>query len=214
MRARAADERRALGYARFPRVHLGAYCMGFGVADRFREPFEVPSRAVWPWRTVSGFPGAERAPRAPLREDGSLGPEDEPSVPRVEVVVEGREERRVVLDGTLLQPDPTLAPQLLLRGAFPDRGLEVLVLTPSGYEAVGLGALGPGEEHRLSLKALLERSNGVHSVGSLLQLAADLGARRAYLELRVVDGSGAMRGVSEPVELVWDDAFLEASRGG
>ena len=187
--------------------------MGFGVADRFREPFEVPSRAVWPWRTVSGFPEAERPPRAKLRDDGSLGPEDEPRVPLIEVLVEGGGPRRIVLDETLLQPDPSLAPHLLLRGAFRALGVEVVVITPSGYEAAKLGPIGPGAEHRMSLKTLFEVSNGVYSVASLLQQAADLGARRAYLELRVVDGNGAMRGVSELVELVWDEAFLEASLG-
>jgi len=196
-------------YAEFPRSYEGAYCMGFGVADRFRAPFEQTPRPIWPWRSVFGFGESERPPRASLRQDGSLWPEDDAALlERLAVTVEGSPQLTIRVDERVLQADPALAPQLVLDGLYPGLGFELMVYTPSGYEAVILGPLGPGATHRLSLKTLFEHSNGTSSVATVLQHAADLGATRAYLELRLLNTAGEPLGLSPLVELTWDADFL------
>ena len=201
--------------AGFPRSFEGAYCLGWGLTERFRSPFAETPRPIWPWRSVSAFSASERAPRSPLRADGSLWPTaDPPQVPLLRVGTEGASApEALVLDERVLQPDPALAPALVWKGAYPGAVVEALVYTPLGYEAVGLGAAGEQQQHRLSLKTLLEKGNGVYSIAGVLQQSADLGALNAFVEIRVLNRSGEMLAVSPLIELVWDADFLRLSLG-
>jgi len=203
----------------FPRLVGGAYALGFGVADRFRAPFEPSARPVWPLRTMFGFPGHERAT---LFGTVPVAPADPPTAPGALVV--GSAPRRLPRlavarsdagDGPLRvdaevarEPDRTL--RLVLRSAAP--AFEIVLYTELGYEpALVLASELPAAEggRALSLRALFLRSNSRVTMGETLAQVADLGATRAYLELRELDERGEPTAVSDWIELVWAPDLLD-----
>jgi hypothetical protein len=213
--------------ATFPRVHGGAYCLAWGVADRFRAPFEATPRPVWPLRLmfVAGAAARARPPVTP--------PRDAPELP---VSVGSRRD----FGALAIEVDVArgLGPELELWGDYPAAArVEALVYTELGYEAAVLGpaAFGPPEPGpdgpdgpdgtarpvmRVRLGAVL-RASAVASLGEALLQAADAGARRAYLELRVVDGAQAPPlAASRRIPLTWSPdlparlAAIDAAGGG
>jgi hypothetical protein len=193
-------------FADFPVIQDGAYCLGFGLAARFRPPFPASPRPVWPWRLV--FVQASARSRSPLvaaRADGSLWPlDDAPLVPVLGAETEdGAPLARLVLDERSFFAAEDRSPRLSVSGGSPGATLEGLWISELGYEPVLLGVLDESGALELSLMQLLLRGNGVVVSAEVLFQAADLGATRAYLELRAVAPSGEVRAASRWIELVW-----------
>ncbi|NOT30225.1 MAG: hypothetical protein HOP15_07240 [Planctomycetes bacterium] len=189
----------------FESGHDGAYCLGFGLAARFRAPFPASPRPVWPWRPVFSVPGRERSALVEARADGSLWPLDDP-LPVVPLAVLGAGETplvRVVLDERVLLAAEDRSPRLTLRGAPAGAALEGLLISELGYEPLPLGAFDGTGAVTVSLMQLLARSNAVAAGGQILAHAADLGARRAYLELRALGPDGEPLAGSRWIELTW-----------
>jgi hypothetical protein len=201
-----------------PRTSGGAYCLLFGAADRFRAPFDATPRPVWPRRLLFvPDPARERRPVTAPRSDLVWAFGGAPRVvPEMRVTVGGHPV------SAPLELDLDVArgggPVLEVRGAYPGCSLEALVYTDLGYEVGTLGPLSAGEPGsedggdaapvvRLSLGAIL-RASEVAALSAALLQAADLGATRAYLELRAVaDGAGGARrppvAASAMIPLVW-----------
>src|SRR5262249_28046957 len=91
--------------------------------------------------------------------------------------------------------------------------VEGVLYTEIGYEPLPLGALDARGAGSFSLMQLLAAANGLATGAELLQFAADLGATRAYLELRALDEGGATRAASRWIELTWP-AELAQRPGG
>jgi hypothetical protein len=189
----------------FPLSEGGAYCLGFGVAARFRPPFPASPRPVWPWRLLAAAdPARERWPGVPARPDGAWWPLDDTSnLPRLLVRVDGGDARQIELDERALAAPPDESQRLALEGGTPLAVLEALVVTEHGYEPFSLGALDPQGRWQGSLVELLRATNGAVAAGGVLAQAADLGARRAYLELRSLDEQGHVRASGPWIELRW-----------
>src|SRR5262249_25670762 len=198
------------------RSAFGAYCLGFGCADRFRAPFPASPRPAWPWRLVFVADRArERVPPVAPRADGSFWPLDDPrTAPELELFVDG-----APLAGALTVDErAVLAPEdrsahLALR-ATSGAALEALIATEIGYEPVALGTLDATGAGELTLMQLLTRANGVATVADVLAQAADLGARDAYLELRACAPGGRVLAATRWIELCWPPGLLARVSGG
>lgn len=197
----------------FESGHDGAYCLGFGLAARFRAPFPASPRPVWPWRPVFSVPGRERRALVEPRADGSLWPLDDP-LRVAPLAVLGAEKAplvRVVLDERVLLAAEDRSPRLTLLGAPAGATLEGLLITELGYEPLPLGAFDGAGAATVSLMQLLARSNGVAAGGQILAQAADLGARSAYLELRALGPDGEPLAGSRWIELTWSAELRESA---
>ncbi|MEM7306882.1 MAG: hypothetical protein AAF682_09440 [Planctomycetota bacterium] len=210
----------------FPREHGGAYCLAWGAADRFRAPFEASPRPVWPLRVLFAqrTPG-ERERRYVYRpHDHLVWPfgRAQRMVPEIPVTVGGeRDFGPLVLDESVATVDAGGA-VLEIWGTYTGR-FEFLVYTELGYEP---GTWGPAEGgvleldpggiqspvRRVTLGDVL-RLGTLATLGDALIQAADTGATRAYLELRVVDDARGIQNrpvaASRMLPLVWDAGLLE-----
>lgn len=196
----------------FEAGHGGAYCLGFGLAARFRAPFPATARPVWPWR-LAFVAGPERA-RAALveaRADGSLWPlDDARRVPELVLSdANGAGLERLELDERALLAREDRSPRVRIAGGPGGASLEVVLFTELGYEPFELGPLDGAGAGSFSLMQLLVSSNGVCALAELLAQAADLGATRAYLELRARAAEGEVRAASRWIELVWPPGLRE-----
>lgn len=196
----------------FESGHAGAYCLGFGVAARFRAPFPATARPVWPWR-LAFVPQAERA-RAALvdaRPDGSLWPlDDARSVPEFALLdADGIRLERLSIDERALLAEVDRSPRLRLAGAPGGARLEAVLFTELGYEPFELGPLALDGAGSFSVMQLLTRSNVVATLADLLAQTADLGGTRAYLELRAYGAQGEVRAASRWIELDWPPELRE-----
>ncbi len=177
-----------------PRTTPGgeAYALHWGFADRFRGPFEATPRPVWPWRTVFGHPDSERGPIV-LPIGGLRYPTIDPlprraqrSVPVLELDADASGELRFTLGPEILQSGA--GPVLKLSGTFPCPRLELVLFTALGYEPATWGGPWPPVDGHLDLPLRdLLLSPGRVPLSETLALAADVGERIAYLELRAVD---------------------------
>jgi hypothetical protein len=191
-----------------PRVHAGAYCLGFGLASRFRAPFPATPRPIWPLRPLL-FDERVRPPTVALRVDGSLWPEELGRVASMTVAgPDGVRLERVVLDATVFAAARDDSPRFTLGGGPPGAPLEALLFTDGGYEAFALGALDAQGGATGSWQAVMAVGNGHTSVGEALLFSADLGARRAGIELRALDEQGTPVATGGWIELVWDEALV------
>jgi hypothetical protein len=196
---------------RFAVSRHDAYCLGFGLAARFREPFPPSPRPVWPWRLFAIQDARrERSPvlleRAPGLFDAELGREDG-LLPLPVFDGDGFTLERLALDERCLPSGDDRSARLRVRSPA-GTALEALVVCALGYEPFPLGPLVSGESD-LSLRELLARSNGVLTAGEFLMQAADLGERRACLELRALDEASRPQAASTWVPLEWEPGLLQ-----
>jgi hypothetical protein len=202
-------------FASFPNSRSGAYCLGFGLAARFRAPFPETPRPVWPWR-LAGVPRIERerAPLVPARADGSIWPLDDPSgVAELALrTPPGEAVERIDVDERVFVVGEDRSPRLALQGPAGAR-FEAVLASEIGYEPFALGNLPADGAVAFSLRELLASSNGTYSGGGLLQQAADLRAGRAYLELRALAPDGRPLAATRWIELVWPPELLALSLG-
>jgi hypothetical protein len=199
-------------FASFPVSHSGAYCLGYGLAARFRAPFPEAPRPVWPWRLV-GFHESvrERAPPVAPRADGSIWPRDDPpAVAELELRAGGSRVEHIALDERVFVAGEDRSPRFTLAGPAGAR-LEAVIASEIGYEPFALGTLAADGSASISLRDLLARSNGTFSGGGVLQQAADLGAERAYLELRALGPDARPVAASRWLEVTWPRALLALS---
>ena len=201
-------------FTNFPISRFGAYCLGFGLAARFRDPFPSAPRPVWPWRLMFA-PEAERerAPLAAPRPDGSIWPlDDERAVAELGVRDEAaRVVTRLALDERVLGAGEDRSARLAIGSGPRGARLEFVLFSELGYEPVPLGVLDADGGCALSMRECLARSNGVVSAGEVLAQAADLGARHAFAELRAVGPRGEVLAASPWIELVWPPELLALS---
>lgn len=217
-RARAALDGASPGdrpvlFDAFPTTWKGAYCLGFGAADRFRAPFPATPRPVWPLRPMFGRDSSRRDPVVPVRADGSLWPWiDEPAVPRCAVSTpDGTPLESLVVDRRVFPAPEDESPRFVVSGGHPDASLELVAYTEMGYEpAAWRAAAADGRE--LSLMQALACSNGTATIGQTLAQAADVGAVSAYLEVRVVDDTGKTVAASPWILLSWAPDLIEELR--
>ena len=186
----------------FERTHAGAYLFQWGVADRFRPPFELSPRPVWPLRPLFSVADSQRPDRFVPRQ-GLIRPEEHAAskVPSMPVSVDGLPLLGPLVVGSELvlepgQPDP--GPVLELWGALPSaQRIEFVLYTELGYEPgvwstpsvpepVAEGPFGAGQRRRISLRDILLCADSFALFQAAVQ-AEDLGARHAYLEVRAVD---------------------------
>jgi hypothetical protein len=206
--AAAEPSARPVLFESFPSTHGGAYCLGFGLAERFRAPFPESPRPVWPWRLwFVADPLRERRPLVAPRADGSLWPLDDPGlVPLLALRDdEGAPLVRLPLDERALLAAEDRSPGLLVEAGSPGARLELLLITEHGYELVPLDALDVAGRRRLTLMEVLTRGSVATAADVLLQ-AADLGSTRVYLELRALAG-GEVLAASPWIELAWSPEF-------
>ena len=118
------------------------------------------------------------------------------------------------LDERVLQGTPDRSPRLALfagPGADGATGVEVLVYTEFGYEVAPwpapLTPHGGGPVSTASLMGVLASGNGRATLGQALIQAADLGAARAFLEVRAVGGQELVA-ASPWLELTWGPELL------
>ena len=211
--SREAPAERPVLVGGFPRAHGGAYCLHWGVADRFRPPFAATPRPIWPLRTLFANAASERPAAHPLDEDGVLWPWRQPSAEfgvRVSSQGGGAALETLELDASVLHGGEDTSLVLEIGANSPDAtGLEVITYTELGYEPAPLGVLDANGSLRVSLRSIVSASNGVATVGQTMMQAADVGARRAYIELRAVSSTGSLVASSRWIEVVWDDAMAE-----
>ena len=219
--------------ATFPRVTAdgAAYVAQWGVADRFRAPFEATPRPVWPWRELfeaaQGPRKSVTTPRADLRwPPGEAQLTVAPIL--VEVLDAGESTESARLDERLLTDDEVgLGVELLLYGEFPGARIEFVVFTELGY---GTGVWEPSSDpvriepapgdpgavartvRRLSLREVFMASNRQGMpLYHVIRQAADLGAEVAYLEVRAVDDARGQTdrpiAASRWVRLEWGDGL-------
>ena len=197
----------------FPSTHGGAYCLSYCIADRFRAPFPVPPRAIWPLRPAYGQSRSERAPVAPI-QSGFVRPytADPGRVPLVEVTVDGTKDFATIpLDERAAGGEPDRSPRLEVHGRYPDCYFEFVLYTEMGYEPSPWRAAGEGEEHAITLAQLVHLSERVVAPpAELLRLTADFGAQRAWLEVRAVRiVGGEVAAASRFLQLSWDEDLLD-----
>lgn len=195
----------------FPTSWAGAYCLGFGAADRFRAPFPSTPRAVWPLRPMFGLPESQREPIVPVRADGSLWPwTDAVRVPLLRVTgPDGAALTVLELDERVFPARDDRSPAVEIHGRFASASIELVAYTELGYEPAPWRPTGEEELRRLSLREALACSNGIATIGQTLLQAADVGATRAFLEIRVVGVSGELHAAARWIELVWEPGLRE-----
>ena len=200
-----------------PAHHEGAYALAWGTADRGRAPFPRSARPVWPARPIwpraedrRDLDGLERigasflarrpAPEDPLRvrPDG-FGPSFDSAAAHLRV-----DER--VLSGA---PDRSDALRFELGPELRDHRIELVLFTELGYQIFPWDA----SQTRVSLMQAFLASNGNVTMSDAFLLAAQVGARAAYLEVRAVPGDGDKPVVrSGWVPLTWDPEALDLVR--
>ncbi len=192
----------------------GANCLNFGLAARFRAPFPPAPRPVWPWRNLFLVPGRERDALVAARADGSLWPLDDALrvAPLVVLDESGAALVRVELDERAFLAAEDRSPRLSVRDGPPGAALEGLLFTENGYEPLPLGTLDGTGAGAASLMQLLAQSNGIAAGAQILQLAADVGARNAFLELRALGPDGAPLAASRWIELTWSPELRARAR--
>lgn len=208
-------------FAGFSLHREGAYCLGYGVAARFRSPFPATPRPVWPWRLAFvPDPVRERVPRVAPRADGSIWPaDDRPLAPLLAVRREDPEaplpgDGSLRLDARAFPSGEDRTPRLELSGGPPSAALEVLVVTELGYEPIPLPPLDGAGTARVTLRELLAGTNGVAAAGQLLQQAADLGATVGWLELRALGPQRELLAASEWIRVEWAPDLLDRALSG
>ena len=210
--------------AGFPTATSGAYCLSWGVADRFRPPFPASPRPVWPLRALFDPDPKVQELALALREiphpsgplTGALWPLDDPArVPRIAVTLEGRDDFGALLvDERAFQAEVDGSDVLRFHGRFPGDRLELAVYTELGYATAPFGALAEDlQEHALTLMQTMGASSGAATIAQTLMQAADLGATRAFLELRIVGPRGELLAASRWIELVWRPELLARALG-
>jgi len=208
--ATAAPSERPVLFDTFLSSWRGAYCLGFGAADRFRAPFEETPRPAWPLRPVFGLATSQRAPAVPVRADGSLWPwTDDPTVERLAAGFEGQ---ALSVDERAFLSSVDESPTIDVSGSFPGAHFELIVYTEMGYEPAPWPGDTAPELRRLSLMEALACSNGTATIGQTLAQAADVGATRAYLEIRVVSASGELLAASPWLALTWKADLIRRLR--
>jgi len=210
--ARSADH--PVLAAGFPRAWRGAYCLGWGAADRFRAPFEVAPRPVWPLRAM--FPATPERPLAvAARADGTAWPfDDSPVVALLALRDEaGGEPVRLELDERSFQSVPDRSPRLAFGPFEGALRIEVVAYTELGYASALLGGPGSGETSLMRILSAADTSR-VATIGDALLQARDVGATRAFLELRAVGAEGALLAASPWIEVAWDPALRNPARPG
>jgi len=195
-----------------PRTHGGAYCLAWGVADRFREPFEPAPRPVWPLRVMfaESVPGEREVEPASAPVAGLvwLFGEAPRTVPLLTVAAGGAVEfGPLAIDLDVARGG---GPELALPGGHPGP-FELAVYTELGYEAATWRPAGPGADApRITLGEAL-RLRGLATLGDALIQAADTGSTRAYLEVRALrDGEPGAPALatSRLLPLVWEPDLL------
>jgi len=200
----------------FPATFGGAYALGFGLAERFREPFPETPRPVWPLRPIFLRGDSARRPARALRPDGTLWPLDEREVDRslVELALTDADgvplEELAVDERSFVAPEDR-SPRLCVADGLPGATFELVVYTEVGYEPFALGTLDGAGRACASLMQLFAVTGTSASVGGTLTHAADLGARTAYLEFRALDTAGELRAASRWLELRWSSDLLDES---
>jgi hypothetical protein len=204
----------------------GAYCLAWGVADRFRAPFPESPRPVWPLRSL--FPAAGAASLALALEPDAVGrvfPDlARPLVPALVPtgagggLAAGEPVTSILLDERVFLGGEDRSPRLALALSEPrgeEKGiLELVVYTELGHLSARAGFFPlDGSTRELGLRAVLAFSGGVATVGQALMQAADVGARNAYLELRVLDRRGELLAAAPWIELRWGAELLARALG-
>ncbi len=209
----------------FPSHHGGAYCLAWGVADRYRPPFPEAHRPVWPLRPLFGSAASAR-PVLLERVRGLVWPLSSSAltVPELPVSVNGAMSFALRIDESVASAGG--GDQVLeLWGDFSGARFEFVVYTEMGYEPAAWLTAGAGEPgttpiggtetvRRIALGDVL-RCSGFVLLGEALLQVADLGATRAYLEVRVVAGDEPVA-ASRFLPLEWDADLMErlAALGG
>ncbi len=197
----------------FSRSIRGAYALSFGIADRFREPFPGDTRPVWPLRTVFAQPGAER-PLLMQQAGGLFLPRDEAfpgPASRLRITgLDGQPVEELVVDESAAH-DPDRSPRVVIEVPYPGARIELLLFTEMGYEAAPWREVGDDATLELSVRELFLVANPVVSLGEVWIQTADLGARRAYLEVRVLE-DGVPVAASDWIALLWDEDVLDILR--
>lgn len=222
--------------ATIPRVSAdgAAYVAQWGVADRYRAPFEPTPRPVWPWRPL--FEAAQ-SPRDSVTtpRDDLRWPPGEAHLTAVPLAVDARDAGQPVeavrLDGRLLaDAEPGAAPELVVWGQVAAPRIEFVLFTELGY-GTGVWADAPAAERVdpepgdpdgvvrfrrvLPLRSVFMAANR-HGMPlyHVLRQAADLGAEVAYLELRAVDDARGRTdrpvAASRWIRLEWGDELRRA----
>jgi len=183
----------------------GAYVLHWGIADRFRAPFEKSARPVWPWRPVIEVAGPNTFRELLFEIAGGVGyPIDERGrqAAKLEVRRADGEPLGVLsvlssfaIQGAELDPSPRLAAQLDPALASP-AAWELLFICELGYRVVRLDT--PSRELKLSVREALL------AVEDVFLLAVDFRAERGFLELRAVAGDGEVLASSSWIELAWE----------
>lgn len=216
-----------------PRVNADgtAYVAQWGVADRYRPPFEPTARPVWPWRRLFD---AAQSPRRSVTtpRSGLRWPPGEAQLTvapiGVDLLDRGAPVERIRLDDRLLADlPPGAGPELHVFGEFPAPRVEFVLFTELGYGTAVWASMPPAEElsdpagaeagalrsrRVLPLRDVFMAANR-HGMPlyHVLRQAADLGAEVAYLELRAVDDERGQ--VDRPIaasrwiELNWDESL-------
>jgi hypothetical protein len=204
-----------------------AYVLHWGFADRFRAPFPVAHRPVWPWRPIWGHLRAQRDPVTLPERDLRWGfgetPKTVPDMP-VRLLDEGRRVDEWILDERLLQPlGPGEGPDLVLFGEYPTPRIEFVLFTELGLEpAVWTQRRAPRSVPGLPAPAVVvPLREALMCVGDsgvplyeALSLAGQFGAVEAYLQVRAVDDERGR--VHRPVaaspllRLTWTPELLSA----
>lgn len=187
-----------------------AYVLQWGVADRFRPPFDVTPRPIWPWRPLFNALERDRSP-ASIPSNGLRRPFDEgrAMVPELPIAVLdrgvelGRTDAIVLDERVLVDGELTDVPALVIEGDVPAARFEWMLFTELGFGTalwsepgpayplpVGIDLARPPVEpvRIVPLRAALLASNDAAlPLYASLRQAADFGAEVAYLQLRAVD---------------------------
>jgi hypothetical protein len=228
----AADQRRRSGdpgsrispqpllWDGFPGTHRGAYCLGFGLADRFRAPFPTSARPVWPLRPLFVQSEPMREPVGLPDGDGFRDPFDASTrlvggleLPGIEVLLDGEAfnptdvAASVPVDGRVPKAQVDLSPRIDLVGAPAGAKLELLLLTEAGIEGIVPGTFDQEGRASFTLTEMCFVEKGL--LGAALMQTADLGATDAYLEIRALDSNGVVIAAATPMRLVWEATLLD-----
>ena len=190
----------------------GAYVLHWGIADRFRAPFEICPRPVWPWRPVFeiGGPDVFRELCFEL-ERGVARPVDERRrrTALLPVAIDGSLELRplridssLVLKGDASDSSPRLSASLAddqIATAW-----ELVFVCELGYRTALVAGASTGLEFSLR-EAILQ-------VSDAFILAVDFHGQAGYLELRALDRTGQVLASSAWLELNWNREELKLWR--
>ncbi len=176
-----------------------AYVLMWGLADRFRAPFEPSPRAVWPWRNVFSV-HARAALGAPLggcvlalhsaldaQQARALAPNG-PAWLALACREAGRELAHVQLDERLFEARfEAETAHLSWPAQLPAGALELVLATELGYEPAPWFADAQSAPRSASLRSALlaHVPGGGLALWQVLAQAADVGAEHAYLQVRV-----------------------------